>query len=90
MTEAEGRGTVYRCSDGRYYGDVDVWNHLESGAWTPCCWDTNCMKEWVETQRRELLVLIPVPRSSLPEQVRIEHTPAGISVFRENSASCVR
>ncbi|SFK75599.1 hypothetical protein SAMN04487950_0934 [Halogranum rubrum] len=81
MTQSEGGGTVYRCSDGRYYGDVDVWYHLESEAWTPCCWNSDSMTEWVETQEGELLVLVPIIHSSLPEQVQIEHTAAGTSVL---------
>ncbi|EJN58512.1 hypothetical protein HSB1_29900 [Halogranum salarium B-1] len=39
------------------------------------------MTEWVETQEGELLVLVPIIHSSLPEQVRIEHTAAGTSVL---------
>ncbi len=48
------------------------------------------MKEWVETQQEELLVLVPINHSSLPEQVRIKHTSAGTSVFRDNSTICVK
>lgn len=75
-----GEGTVYRCSDGRYYGDVDVWQKLESGAWTPCCWDAESGKEWMSTRQEELLLLVPAARSSLPDRTRVEHVATGLSI----------
>lgn len=80
MTE----GTVYSCSNGQYYGDVDVWEHLESGTWKPCLWNPESGEEWVEKQDGELLVLVPVSRSSLPKQVQTESVAAGISVSCKN------
>ncbi|SFK82858.1 hypothetical protein SAMN04487950_1306 [Halogranum rubrum] len=76
-------GTVYRCSDGGYYGNADVWERFESGAWTPCCWDTESGAEWVETGEGELLALEPTSRSSLPERMHTERVAAGMSVSRE-------
>ncbi|SEO83229.1 hypothetical protein SAMN04487948_105378 [Halogranum amylolyticum] len=55
-----GEGNIYRGSDGRYYGDVDIWERFESGAWTPCVWDTESGVEWVETEDEELLSLVPL------------------------------
>lgn len=72
--------TVYRCSDGHYYGDGDIWNQLESGAWTPCCWDTESGKEWIERQDGELLILEPISKTDLPESVRTESAAAGTVV----------
>ncbi|SEO93488.1 hypothetical protein SAMN04487948_10867 [Halogranum amylolyticum] len=87
MTESNDRETetVYKCSNGRYYGDTDVWTRLESGAWKPFCWDTESGEEWVETQQEETLLLVPIPHSSLPEEVETERVSAGISVTLSRS-----
>lgn len=53
-------GAVYRCSDGRQYTGVEIWERFESGAWTPCCWDTRTGCEWVGTRDDDLLTLWPV------------------------------
>lgn len=79
--------TIYRCSDGNYYGGVDLWSRFESGVWKPCWWDTNSMEEWVETHRGELLVLVPISRSSLPEEVQTECVTGGISVSRSGGGA---
>ena len=73
-------GTVYRCSDGRYYGDVDVWKQFESGDWTPSRWDEDTGREWVQTGDGELHTIAPVSRADLPESTRIEHVPEGFVV----------
>lgn len=73
-------GTVYKCTDGCYYGDADVWAQFESGAWTPCCWDEETGKEWVETRQDQLLVLTPTSRHTVSEGTQIEHVADGLSV----------
>ena len=70
----------YKCSDGCYYGDVEVWERLESGTWTASCWDTESGTEWMETEDDELLVLEPISRSDLPEEVSTERIAGGTSV----------
>lgn len=50
---------VYVGSDGNYYGEVDVWERLEAGDWTPFAWDRESGVEWVETDDQQLLVLTP-------------------------------
>lgn len=78
--------TVYSCSDGEYYGDVDMWERLESGTWTPCCWDTESGKEWMETRDGELLILEPISRDDLPGSVQTERVTTGTAVKKENSS----
>lgn len=78
-----GAKTIYRCCDGRYYGDVDVWERLESNVWTPCCWDAGSGTEWMETRAGDLLTLTPVPREALPAWLRTERVAAGLSVVAE-------
>lgn len=73
-------GTIYRGSDGQYYGDVDLWKRFEPGIWIPCCWDEESGTEWVETEAGDLLVLIPTSRATIPYQVQIEQVAAGLSV----------
>ena len=72
-----GNGRLYRSSDGRYFGDADLWEQLESGAWKPCCWDTDTGEEWVETQDGELLGLQPVPPHEVPDWVEIDRDEDG-------------
>lgn len=72
--------TVYECSDGGYYSDVQVWERLESGTWRPCCWDADTGREWVENDEEELLLLDPVSPTELPSGVQIEHASAGVLV----------
>ena len=74
--------SIYRCSDGHYYGDAEIWEQLESGTWTPCCWDPESGTEWVETTEGELLVLEPIARSDLPDGVHTERVTAGTAVKR--------
>lgn len=74
------RGAVYICSDGRYVGDADVWERFESEVWRPCCWDTETGYEWVETNDGELLLLVPVARSFLPDWMHVEQDADGIRV----------
>lgn len=82
-----GTETVYRCSDGRLYGDVDVWDRLESGAWTPCCWEESSGREWVETNEGELFELVPVSRSALPAAIRVERLAAGVRVVSDEPSA---
>jgi hypothetical protein len=71
--------TVYQCSDGRYYGDVDIWERLESGTWRPFCWDEETGEEWVISRDGELLALEPVDRESVSDR-RLRRVAAGVSV----------
>lgn len=71
---------VYACSDGTYYGDVQLWNRLESGTWSPCCWDVESGQEWVTTADGDLLVLTPVSRTDLPEGATVERVAGGVVV----------
>lgn len=71
---------VYRGSDGRFYGEVDLWEHLEAGRWRPLCWNADTGVEWVERADRSLLALTPVSRSRAPERVDVERTPRGLTV----------
>lgn len=75
-----GGGTVYRCSNGRYYGDVNVWERLEAERWTPCFWDVESGHEWVETRTEEVLALTPISRDELPEEVEPECVAAGLAI----------
>jgi hypothetical protein len=74
-----GGGTVYRGSNGRYYGDVDVWERLEAETWVPCFWDVTSGNEWMKTQGQELLALIPIARSEVPDEVDTECVAAGLT-----------
>lgn len=84
-----GRGIIYQCSDTRYsdgtpyIGDVGLWEKLESGQWTPFCWDDESGTEWVMTDSGEVIALEPVERDALPETVVCEPLCAGISVDQE-------
>lgn len=52
----------YWGTDGRRYTDQEVWERLEQGAWSVCCWDEETGVEVVETEAEELLFLVPVDR----------------------------
>nr|WP_241429861.1 hypothetical protein [Haloferax larsenii] len=58
--------SFYACSDGRYYSDVQIWEHLERDIWHVCCWDSETGGEWMETDGGELLHLAPVTEEQLP------------------------
>lgn len=49
----------YRASNGKYYSDKEVWEHLENEEWSICCWDEETGKEWVITEDDRLVCLIP-------------------------------
>lgn len=70
--------TVYKTSTGQYFGDGDLWERFESGAWTPCCWDEETGKEWVRTEHEDLLLLRPIPQDALPDWVAVEHDAKGV------------
>ncbi|WP_255195069.1 hypothetical protein [Halorarius litoreus] len=55
----------YRGSDGRCYGDRDVWERLEQGEWSVCCWDEETGLEVVETDDNDLLFLVPKDRKEV-------------------------
>ncbi len=73
-------GNVYRCSDGQFYGDVDLWERLEGGEWSTCCWDEASGTEWVYSSDDELLSLTPVAPSDLPTGLTLTSTEAGVRV----------
>jgi hypothetical protein len=73
-----GNGKLYRSSDGRYFGDADIWERLESGEWKPCCWDEETGEEWVETRNGELLELQPIPSQAVPDWIDIDHDVDGV------------
>lgn len=79
--------TVYACSDGTYYGDVQVWERFESGAWQPCCWDDDSGTEWVVTSDGDLLTLTPVSHEDLPDRTNVERVAAGVVVTGERDVS---
>lgn len=70
--------TIYKSPDGRYFGDLDIWEQFESGAWTPVCWDEETGEEWVRTDHGEVLVLRPVSRDAVPDWAHVEHEGNGI------------
>lgn len=72
--------TIYQGSDGKYYGNIDVWNRFETGVWDPCCWDEESGTEWVRTEENELLVLTPVLEDDLPDWVEVEYVAIGTTV----------
>ena len=78
-------GTIYACSNGRYYGCVQLWERFEAGSWTPCCWDTESGQEWVYTATDELLCLTPVAPAAVPDRFEIERCEEGLRVV-EGSA----
>lgn len=55
----------YWGSDGRRYADREMWERLEAGVWSVCCWDEETGVEVVETDAGELLFLVPVDRQSV-------------------------
>lgn len=71
---------VYRGSDGRYYGNVDVWERLERGDWAPCCWDSDSGTEWIETADGSLLTLTPSTPAALPPHRTTTTTCGGFVV----------
>lgn len=81
-----GDDTIYQSSRGGFFGDADVWEQFESGAWTPCCWDDETGEEWVETRRGDVLLLMPVRERELPEWVHVEHHDDGLRVTTEASS----
>lgn len=50
----------YRCSNGTYYSDEEIWERLEAGVWSVCCWDGETGEEWMESDEGRLLHLAPV------------------------------
>lgn len=80
-----GDGTIYRGSDGQYYGDVDLWERFESGVWTPQCWNTETGREWVETEDNEVLCLTPIARRNVAEETHLERVCGGIRVVAGQS-----
>lgn len=75
-----GSVSVYAGSNGRYYGDRDIWERLESGEWRPCCWNPETGTEWIETEAGELLVLEEIPRNELPESLALSQEEDGVSI----------
>jgi hypothetical protein len=82
-----GNGKLYRSSDGRYFGSADLWERLEAGDWTPCCWDEETGEEWVETRDGELLALQPISPQAVPDRVEISHDVDGVRITRRPTMS---
>lgn len=76
---------VYECSDGRYYTSSELWQQFERGDWQPCCWDADSGQEWVRASADALLLLTPVPRSSLPDAVRVVADDCGTRVVDDRA-----
>jgi hypothetical protein len=74
---------LYAGSDGEYYSDLQIWEHLEAGEWTVCCWDPETGAEWVEDDRKRLVTLRPVAEEGLPGDVHIESVEQGTVVVRD-------
>ena len=51
--------SVYVGSNGEYYTASKVVERIESGRWTTCMWEESTGRELVETNRDELLLLVP-------------------------------
>ncbi|WP_129113199.1 hypothetical protein [Halegenticoccus tardaugens] len=64
---------VYEGSDGRYYTECDLWERFESDTWRPCMWEPETGREFVETDRADLLSLAPVDAVDLPDGVEIRY-----------------
>jgi len=82
-----GNGRIYRCSDGRYFGEADLWDRFEAGVWQPCCWDTDSGDEWVETRDGRFLSLHPIPPSDVPEWADVERDADGIRVTGQRTVA---
>ena len=52
--------SVYEGSGGHHYTEREVWERLESGEWTVCCWDDSTGQEWVIMPEEERLALTPI------------------------------
>jgi len=67
---------AYAGSDGCYYTDWQVATQMESGEWVPCMWEEEEGWELVVADD-ELVWLIPVERSALPNWVDVRETSEG-------------
>lgn len=88
--------TVYECgladhcgdedpgSDIGYCDDVDIWERFESGAWTPCCWDSEAGIEWIETEGGELLVLKPIAEERIPASETVGAVDAALTTGNDD------
>lgn len=72
-------GTTYKCSDGQFYGDVQLWERFERDEWSPFCWEAGG-REWVETSDGEILALTPVSPDALPAGMTVTAVRGGIVV----------
>jgi len=72
--------TVYGGSDGAFYTDWEVGWNLESGDWQVCMWDEDAGWELFETQSEELVWLLPMDESELPEWAEVERLDRGSRV----------
>ena len=79
---------IYQGSDGRFHGEADLWEAFEAGTWTPCCWDENTGKEWIETDDGTLLLLIPIPRRALPDGLHIQQDVDGLRITGKPNHEC--
>lgn len=72
--------TIYEGSDGQYYTDWQVWRNFESNRWKAFCWKEDSRWEMVETSQGDLLVLNPISKSELPDDVVVEYSEMGAEV----------
>lgn len=64
----------YRGSDGEYYSERDIWERLESGAWSVFGWDEESGQEWFEARGEVILCLDPVEEWEVPQENVVEQT----------------
>ncbi|WP_259517975.1 hypothetical protein [Halanaeroarchaeum sp. HSR-CO] len=58
----------YRCSNGSFYSDEEIWERLEAGVWEVCCWDEATGEEWMASGEGRLLHLAPVDAGDVPAE----------------------
>lgn len=79
--------TIYQASNGEFYGDVDVWEYLETERWRSVCWDDQTGQEWVETESGDLVILEPIPTRISPAWIDFEYRDCGITVTSSLASS---
>jgi hypothetical protein len=72
--------TVYQGSNGHYYGEADIWRHLETDTWNVFCWDSTTDTDWVETPDDRILELTPIDHATLPDHFTTTTTESGTAV----------
>lgn len=62
----------YRCSNGNFYSEEEIWERLEAGVWRPFCWDDQTGEEWMESADEQILYLDPVDGAEVPDDRTFE------------------